>query len=111
MRQTARRYWGGLLVVGFLVIPAFDASDTPLGWSPSDTVPFLTVATAQSRAVQTLWSSATIPAISLTPPLPVAGIPGPPPSVPPRARRYAAHRHRSRPRPPRPYLPTPRLSC
>jgi len=73
MRRTARQYWGGLLVVGLLVLPAFDSSDTPLGWSPSHPVPFLVAASAQSRALQTLSSSATIPAISLTAPLPVAG--------------------------------------
>ena len=72
MRRTARHYWGGLLVVGLLVLPAFDSSDTPLGWSPSHPVPFLAAASAQSRALQTLSSSATIPAISLTAPLPVA---------------------------------------
>src|SRR3989442_7186578 len=72
MRRTARHYLGGLLVVGLLVLPAFDSSDTPLGWSPSHPVPFLAAASAQSRALQTLSSSATIPAISLTAPLPVA---------------------------------------
>jgi len=40
-------------------------------------VPFLATASAQNRALQTLSSSATIPAISLTPPLPVAGDPKP----------------------------------
>src|SRR5712691_1597586 len=73
MRRTARHYWGGLLVVGLLVLPAFDSSDTPLGWSPSHPVPFLAAASAQRRALQTLSSSATIPAISLMAPLPVAG--------------------------------------
>ncbi len=73
MRRTARHYWGGLLVVGLLVLPAFDSSDPPLGWSPSHAVPFLAAASAQRRALQTLSSSATIPAISLMAPLPVAG--------------------------------------
>ncbi len=77
MRRTARQFWGGLLVVGLLVIPAFDSSDTPVGWPTSRPVPFLATASAQNRALQTLSSSATIPAISLTPPLPVAGDPKP----------------------------------
>lgn len=85
MRRTARRYWGGLLVVGLLVVPAYDSSDAPVGWSTSEPVPFLATALAQTRALQTLQSSATIPAISLTAPLPMAA--GPKPSAPQAASR------------------------
>src|SRR2546428_965214 len=77
MRQTARHYWGGLLVIGLLVLPAFDSSDPPLGWSPFHPVPFLAAASAQRRALHAFSSSATIRAISLTAPLPVAGDPNP----------------------------------
>src|SRR2546422_11715110 len=73
MRRTARQYWGGLLVIGLLVLRASDSSDPPLGWSPFHPVPSWAAASAQRRALQTLSSSATIPAISLTAPLPVAG--------------------------------------
>jgi len=93
MRRTARRYWGGLIVVGLLVVPAYDSSDAPVGWSASEPVPFLTTALAQTRALQTLQSSATIPAISLTAPLPMAGgspAPGPPSASRPTVRGSAA---------------------
>lgn len=71
MRRTARRYWGGLLVFGLLIIPAY-GSDTSGEWSSAPDVPFLDTVQAQNHALRTLSEVATIPAISLTAPLPVA---------------------------------------
>lgn len=82
MRRTARKYWGGLLVFGLLIIPAY-GSDTSGEWSTSPDVPFLDTVQAQNHALRTLSEVATIPAISLTAPLPVAAV-AKPAAAPPR---------------------------
>ncbi len=69
MRPRARRYWGGLLAAGLLIIPAYGATDAWLQWSTSSVVPFLATVTTRNRAIQTLTSASTIPAISPAAPL------------------------------------------
>src|SRR2546430_6811511 len=71
MRRRARRYWGGLLVVGLLIIPAY-SSDTPVGPSAAP-VRFLATAEVLSRAIQTLSSFVTESPILL----PIMGDPKP----------------------------------
>ncbi len=71
MRRTPRRLWGGLLVVGFLIIPTYGFSDTLVGWSPSPRDPFLATVTVLNHALQGLASFAASPAVML----PVAGDP------------------------------------
>ncbi|MDR7401909.1 MAG: peptidoglycan DD-metalloendopeptidase family protein [Armatimonadota bacterium] len=71
MRATARRYWGGLLLVGALLLPGFGASGVDLTWSgPPPEFPFLETVTARNQGLQKL--SAIAPALTLTPPLPSA---------------------------------------
>src|SRR2546426_6436219 len=83
MRRRARRYWGGLLVVGLLIIPAY-GSDTPVGPSAAP-VRFLATAEVLSRAIQTLSSFATESPILL----PIMG--DPKPTAPQTALRSAVH--------------------
>src|SRR2546428_6187373 len=83
MQRRARRYWGGLLVAGLLIIPAY-GSDTPMGPSAAP-VRFLATAEVLSRAIQTLSSFVTESPILL----PIMG--DPKPTAPQTALRSAVH--------------------
>src|SRR2546426_1049083 len=83
MRRRARQYWGGLLVVGLLIIPAY-GSDIPVGPSAAP-VRFLATAEVLSRAIHTLSSFATESPILL----PIMG--DPKPTTPQTALRSAVH--------------------
>jgi len=83
MRRRARQYWGGLLVVGLLIIPAY-GSDIPVGPSAAP-VRFLATAEVLSRAIHTLSSFATESPILL----PIMG--DPKPTAPQTALRSAVH--------------------
>ncbi len=65
MRRTPRRLWGGLLVVGLLIIPAYGLSDILVGWPASPPVPFLATVKVQNHALQALASVAAAPAVLL----------------------------------------------
>jgi murein DD-endopeptidase MepM/ murein hydrolase activator NlpD len=81
MRATARRYWGGLLLVGCLLLPGFGATRFELTWSgPPAEFPFLQTVTARNQGLQKL--SAIAPALTLTPPLPSSGDARPAPGEP-----------------------------
>ncbi len=76
MRATARRFWGGLLLVSFVLLPGFSVSDVNLPWSsPPADFPFLATVTARNQGLQKL--SAIAPALTLTPPLPSERSPQP----------------------------------
>lgn len=83
--RSVRRSWLKLLVLGLFLLPAFSASELPDWPMGTDSVAFLDAVGVHQHAVQTLASNAMIPAISLTPSLPVAI--GPKVSSPPAAAR------------------------
>lgn len=64
MRRTPRRLWGGLLVAGLLIVPAYGLSNS-LGWPASPPVPFLATVTVLNHALQALTSVAAAPAVVL----------------------------------------------
>ncbi len=74
MRRTARHGWGGLLIAGALIIPAYTSSNPQLAQA-APVAPFLTTVEIQNHALQTLLSAATIPTISPAASLPVLGDP------------------------------------